>query len=178
MKLKDILLEINIGSIPWYRGGNKKIDKFDYNRIRDNDEHITNYHGYGIYFISKLDSAKKYGDIVTEVKISSSANILNGKVNPKQCKQIYDGLHKNGFKIDKERDERVWLNPDYGKYSILNDIEEVYDAIGRWYKLNTKKEVSDFLLSCGIDGMFVKNDVNDEIIIIFNDNVINVVGTL
>lgn len=178
MKLKNLLLEINIGSIPWYRGGNRKIDKFDYNRIRDNDEHITHYHGYGIYFISKLDSAKKYGDIVTEVKISSNANILNGRVNAKQCKQVYEGLVSIG--AAKDNDKEWLLNPKYDKGSVLKNVEEFYFGFMQFYYkfMKTKKEVSDFLLSCGIDGMFVKNDVKDEILIIFNDNVINVVGTI
>ncbi len=179
MKLKNLLnrllLEVNISSITWYHGSKTKIKKFDYGMVGRNSDHITNYHGWGIYFISNQVRAKKYGDIVTEIRISSSANILNGKVTPKQCKQVYNGLSKNGIEVD-EKDERIWLNPTYGEYSILTDVEECYNAIGRFYGFSNSKQISNFLLSCGIDGMFVVNDVNDEILVVFNDNIINIVG--
>lgn len=172
--LKSLILEKNIGSIPWYHGSSDRIKKFDYNKVGSNEDHITNYHGWGIYFISKLERAKKYGDVVTEVKISSSADILQGKITPEQCKKIYDGLEKLGIK------DEYWLNPKYDEYSILNDVEEFYDGMGRFYRkhINSSKSVSNFLLSCGIDGLLVVNDVNDEILVVFNDKIITVTGYL
>lgn len=175
--LNNLLLEVNVGSIPWYHGSKTEIKKFDYGKVGSNEEHITNYHGWGIYFISKLDRAKKYGAVVTEVRISSSANILKGKVTPKQCKQVYEGLVKRGIEVG-ERENRLWLNPTYGEYSVLTDVEEFYDSIGRFYKFNGKNHISDFLLGCGIDGMLVVNDVKDEILVIFNDSIIDIVGVV
>ena len=182
MKIKNILntllLEVNIGSIPWYHGSKTKIKKFDYGMVGSNDEHITNYHGWGIYLISKLDRAKKYGDIVTEVNISSSANILKGKVNPNQCKLVYEGLVKRG--AAGENDKEWLLNPKYETGSVLKDAENFYFSFREFYRKYFKdnQDVSNFLLSCGIDGMFVVNDVNDEILVVFNDNIINIVGVV
>ena len=175
--LKAILSENNISSMPWYHGSNTKVVKFDYAKVGTNDSHITNYHGWGIYFISKLNRAKKYGEIVTEIQISNNSNILQKKITPNQCKQVYNGLVKNGIEVD-EREDRLWLNPTYGEYSILTDVEEFYQAIQRFYKFTNSKQTSDFLASCGIDGMLVINDVNDEILVIFNDKVISVKGYL
>lgn len=176
--LNNLLLEVNVGSIPWYHGSKTEIKKFDYGKVGSNEEHITNYHGWGIYFISKLDRAKKYGDVVTEVRISSSANILKGKVTPKQCKQVYEGLVKRG--AAKENDKEWLLNPKYESGSVLNDAENFYFGFREFYRksFKDKQEVSNFLLGCGIDGMLVVNDVNDEILVIFNDSIIDIVGVV
>lgn len=174
--LKSILSENNISTMTWYHGSNQKIKKFDYAKVGKNDSHITNYHGWGIYFISNLTRAKKYGEIVTEIQISNNSNILQDKVTPNQCKQLYDGLVKNGIEVG-EREDRFWLNPTYGEYSALTDVEEFYGVIQRFYFTN-KKQTSDFLASCGIDGMLVINDMNDEILVVFNDNIVSVKGYL
>ena len=160
----------------WYHGSNKRVKKFLFSLIGVNSERITNYHGYGMYFIDKIERAKKYGDIITSVKIDVNSDFLVDKVMPEQLVKIYNQLKAEGVKL-RDNDENWFNNPTYGEYSILNDVEEFYDYFMRGYKDSFKniKDVTEFLLRSGIDGMKVINDVGDNILVVFNENVINII---
>ena len=70
----------------WFHGSNKPVKKFLYSLIGKNSERITNYHGYGIYFIDSIERAKKFGDIITKVKIDENSDFLIDKMTPEQLK--------------------------------------------------------------------------------------------
>ena len=74
-------------------------------------------------------------------------------------------------------DIKWYKNPIYDKYSILNNVEEFYDYFLRRFrdKFENIQGVSEFLLRCGIDGMEVKNDIGDNILVVFNENVIDII---
>jgi hypothetical protein len=171
MKLLDILLE---GST-WYHGSSKPVNKFLYSLIGVDSERITNYHGYGIYFISDVNRAKSYGDVVTKVSIGDNADIMNGRVEPLQLKKIYNQLIKDNIQL-RAGDEQWYNNPKYDSGSVNTDAEEFYEYLLRAHKeFKNAKDVSDFLMRAGIDGMQVTNDVGDNILVVFNEDVINTI---
>lgn len=170
-KYKQFLNEDASKNNIWYHGSNKPIDKFLYSLVGKNSEKISNYHGYGIYFIDKEERAKKYGENIIKVEIDSNSDILKDKITPKQLKKIYNQLIKEN--INRDIDDNWYNNPTYGEYSVLNDVEEFYDFLDRVY-FKSIKEVSDFLLRSGIDGLETKNDVNDKILVVFNENIIKI----
>jgi len=159
----------------WFHGSNKPVKKFLYSLIGKNSERITNYHGYGIYFIDSIERAKKFGDIITKVKIDENSDFLIDKITPEQLKKIYNQFIKDGVEL-LDNEHKWYNNPTYDKHSILNDVEEFYyHFICRRYNIKDKKDVTDFLLRCGIDGMKVTNDVNDNILVVFNQDVIKII---
>jgi hypothetical protein len=174
-KFYEFLNENSIIDKVWYHGSNKPIKKFLYDMVGKNTKHISDNHGHGIYFISDEKRAKTYGDIITKVTIDKNANILHGKITKEQCQLIYAELLKEHININSYVKEAL-NNPKYDKYSVFNDTSEFYywllDISPKHFK--NKKDVSDFLLNAGIDGMYVINDVNDEILVIFNENVIKI----
>lgn len=171
IKLTEILLE----DTTWYHGSSKPVDKFLYSMIGVNSERITNYHGYGIYFISDINRAKSYGDVITKVSIDGSADIMEGSVKPSQLKKIYNQLLKENVQL-RDNDTQWYNNPTYGEYSILTDIEEFNEYLVRAYKeFKSSKDVSDFYIRAGIDGMQVTNDVGDVILVVFNEDIITVI---
>lgn len=158
----------------WYHGSDKPVEKFLFSLIGVNSNRISNYHGYGIYFINDINRAKKYGNIITTVEIDTDADLLSERISPKQLQKIHKQLASEI--IDFEDDD--WFNnPTYGEYSVLTDVEEFYDFLRRKYRENFKdnKDTSEFLLRCGIDGMRVINDVGDVILVIFNEDVITII---
>lgn len=172
MKLLNILLE---GST-WYHGSSKPVDKFLYSMIGVNSERITNYHGYGIYFISDINRAKSYGDVVTKVSIDDSADILKGRVEPGQLKKIYNQLVKDNVKL-RDGDEQWYNNPKYDSGSVNTDVEEFNEYLMRAHKeFKSPKDISDFYIRAGIDGMQVTNDVGDNILVVFNENIITIIN--
>lgn len=178
MRLKELAIRIIEGTRTandeWYHGSNKPIKKFLFSQIGKNSEKITNYHGYGIYFIDNPERAKKYGEFVTKVKINKNSNLLKDRVTPTQLKKIYKQLKKEGVKL-RDNDLEWYNNPTYGEYSVLTDVEDFYDFFMRAYPSNFKniKNISKFLLRSGIDGMQVVNDVGDNILVVFNEKIIN-----
>lgn len=160
----------------WYHGSNKPVKKFLFSLIGVNSERITNYHGYGIYFVDKIERAKSYGEVITSVNIDNNSDFLIGKITPEQLKKVYNQLKVESVKL-RDNDDEWFNNPTYGEYSILNDVEEFYDYFMRGYRNNFKtiKDVTEFLLRCGIDGMKVTNDVGDNILVVFNEKIINII---
>ena len=49
----------------WYHGSDKPVKQFLFSLIGVNSTKITNYHGYGIYFIDQIERAKSYGSVIT-----------------------------------------------------------------------------------------------------------------
>lgn len=175
MTLYESLRESTDATI-WYHGSSTKITKFLYSKVGTRDDHITGHHGFGIYFVDEVERAKKYGSVVTTIKLLPTANILSGKVSPEQCRMIYKQLERDGLATD-DYYKKIFLTPQYTEYSILNDAEELYAWLYQRGNsiFETSKDTSDFLLRAGIDGMMVINDVNDKILVMFNDKVIEVV---
>jgi len=161
----------------WFHGSSEPINKFSFSKIASDDTKINSYYGYGIYFTDNKNLAKSYGDSLTKVTIDGNSDILENKVTPKQLKKVYNGLINRGVELNDE--ERKWYqNPTYGEYSVLNDVLEFYDFFlrARFHEyFKNIKEVSEFLLESGIDGMNVINDVGDNILVVFNEKIINVV---
>ncbi len=102
----------------WYHGTTKPIEKFRFDLIGKNSNKISNYHGYGIYFIGDAKRAKKYGDVVTSVIIDDNADILKGKITRNQLSKIYDQLVKEKVKLRSD-DPEWYQNPTYSEYSVL-----------------------------------------------------------
>lgn len=172
---RSILIEEYEKDKIWFHGSNKKIDKFFFD-FRGNNDRISNYYGYGIYFINDVDKAKKYGDVVTKVLIKDGADILKYKVTIKQLYKVYNQFKKENFKLTKYQ-VAFYENPHYDEYSVLNSALDFYDSIfyGNKDYFKEIKDVSLFLARSGIDGMEVKNDVGDEILVVFNEDVIRVI---
>lgn len=164
------------GNTVWYHGSDKPVAKFLFSLIGKNSKRITNYHGYGIYFIDDVERAKSYGDIVTKVSIDNNSDILENKITPKQMLKVYNQLRKENVTL-RASDEVWYKNPTYDEYSVLNDVEEFYDWFMRVYRNSFKniKDVTEFLLRAGIDGLKVKNDVGDNILVVFNENIIKII---
>lgn len=165
----------NITNKIWYHGSDKPIKKFLFSLIGKYNNRISSYHGYGMYFIDDINRAKNYGNIITKVQINENSDFLVDKITPNQLKKIYTQLKSENVTL-RDNDEQFYKNPSYGEYSILNDVEEFYDYFLRAYhnNFNNIKDVSEFLLRSGIDGLNVANDVNDNILVVFNEKVINV----
>jgi hypothetical protein len=160
----------------WYHGSNKPVKKFLFSLIGKNSERISNYHGYGIYFIDDINRAKSYGDIIISVTIDPNSDILKDRITKEQLIKIYNQLVKENVKL-RDNDHKWYNNPTYDKYSILNNVEEFYDYFMRAYRDSFKsiKDVTEFLLRSGIDGLITTNDVNDNILVVFNENIINII---
>lgn len=174
--IKRLLIEGDITNRVWYHGSSEPIEKFSFSKIGNNSDRISSYHGYGIYFIDDKERARMYGDVINKITIDNGSDILEGNVTPKQLKKVYDGLISMG--VEMGEDDKIWFNnPTYGEYSVLTDVLEFYDFLLRRYqnKLENIKGVSELLLKSGIDGIKVTNDVGDNILVIFNEDVINVV---
>jgi 8-oxo-dGTP pyrophosphatase MutT (NUDIX family) len=158
--------------ILWH-GSDSDIDMFDYNKILDRSEsHLTNFWGYGIYFTNDKSQATEYGKHLYSVVLSDDADILKGKVKQSQLNKIWDGLirEKRIEKKDYEREKKWFLNHEYSSYDIANDTNEFHSYFLRnKYKLKNSKDVSDFFLTCGIDGMSFDNGIY----VIFNDKILN-----
>lgn len=159
----------------WFHGSDKNVKKFLFSLIGKNSERISNYYGYGIYFIDNIKSAEKYGSKIIKVIIDNKSDILKDKITPEQLLKIYDQLQKENISIS---DDDFFLNPTYGKYSVLTDVMEFYEYIQRAYRdsFTHEKDISEFLLRSGIDGMEVTNDINDNILIVFNEDIIQIVN--
>jgi hypothetical protein len=100
---------------------------------------------------------------------------MRGRVEPYQLKKIYNQLVKDNVKL-RDGDAQWYNNPNYEKNSVNTDAEEFYEYLLRAHKeFNNIKDVSDFLMRAGIDGMQVTNDVGDNILVIFNEDVINTI---
>jgi hypothetical protein len=177
-KVKNFKQFVNesINDKVWYHGSNKPVKKFLFSLIGKNSERITNYHGYGIYFIDDIERAKSYGGIITKVVISNNSDILENKITPEQLLKIYHQLVKEKVNL-RDNDTEWYNNPTYGEYSILNDVEEFYDYFMRGYRDSFKsiKDVTEFLLRSGIDGLRTTNDVGDNILVVFNENIIKII---
>lgn len=173
-EVKKFVTENNITNKIWYHGSNKPVEKFLFSLIEKNSEKISNYHGYGIYFIDDIERAKGYGNIITSVKIDQNSDILYDKITLEQLQKIIKGLEFDGFDA-KDFNIDSYDDPAYGEYGILSDVEEFYDFLKRRFKLKNIKEVSELLLRSGIDGMKVTNDVNDNILVVFNEDIINII---
>lgn len=174
--IENYLNEGVISDNLWYHGSDKSVKKFLFSLIGVNSKRISNYHGYGIYFVGSIERAKKYGDVITSVKIDENADFLINEVTPQQLKKIYNQLKKENVKL-RPNDDDWFNNPQYVESSILTDVEEFYDYFMRAYRESFKnmKDVTEFLLRSGIDGMRVINDVGDSILVVFNENVITIV---
>lgn len=172
----NFLNESSVSQKTWYHGSDKPVNKFLFSLIGVNSERITNYHGYGIYFIDNIERAKKYGNVITSVEIDSNSDFLIDKVTPTQLLKIYNRLKVENVKL-RDSDVTFYKNQTYGEYSVLNDIEEFYGIFIRFYRDNFKnnKDVTEFLLRGGIDGMKVTNDVGDNILVVFNEKIINII---
>jgi hypothetical protein len=177
MKLIKILLEAGSGNGSiWYHGSSKPVQRFLYSLVGTNSERITNYHGYGIYFISDINRAKSYGDIITKVSIDDNADIMKGRVEPSQLKKIYNQLVTDNVQL-RDGDTEWYNNPKYEKNSVNTDIEEFNEYLMRAHKeFKSSKDVSDFYLRAGIDGMQVTNDVGDNILVVFNEEIITIIN--
>lgn len=172
MKLKNILEKYIFESRQiWYRGTDKPITKFEL--PKEKKDRISSYYGYGLYFIDTYEAAKKYGENVSEVTISDSAEILKDRISPKQLRKVYNQLVKEKIPL-RDKDYEFYNNPSYGEYSVATDVIEFYEFLGRVYRnsLPSIEEVSLFLQRSGIDGMEVVNDINQKILVIFNPKVI------
>jgi len=178
-KLKNFnqFINENVGHDVWYHGSNKPVDKFLFSLIGKNSDRITNYHGYGIYFVDNIKTAKSYGDIIIKIVINPNSDILEGNITSEQLLKIYNQLIEEGVKL-RDSDYKWYNNPTYGEYSVLTDVEEFYDIFMRFYgdTFKSNKEVSEFLIRCGIDGLKVINDVGDKILVIFNEDIIKIVN--
>jgi len=174
--LRKRLNEQTLRENVWFHGSNKPVEKFLFSLIGKNSERITNYHGYGIYFINDIERAKGYGNIITKIIINNNADILEDKITPEQLLKVFNQLIKENVKL-MDKDPEWFNNPTYGEYSILNDVEEFYDYFMRGYRESFKsiKDVTEFLLRCGIDGLKTTNDVNDKILVVFNEDIIKIV---
>lgn len=162
----------------WYHGGEKKVKKFLFSLVGKNNSRISNYHGFGIYFISSIDRAKTYGNIITKITIDENSDILENAITKTQLQKIYKQLIIENVKL-RSNDYKFYNNPPYDdKHSIVNDVEAVYEFLTRGYydSFKSSKDVTEFLIRCNIDGMIVTNDVNDKILIVFNEKIINIIN--
>lgn len=156
----------------WYHGSDSEIKKFKFSKIGNSDK-ISTYHGYGIYFIKDIEKAKKYGDYITSVTIDVNSDILNEKVTKEQLSKVYNQLKEENLELN-EYEEKFFKSPTYNKYSVLNSAMDFYDYLSRGKRFESIKHVSEFLNRSGIDGMRVINDVDDNILVVFNENIISI----
>ncbi len=171
IKLKDILKEMANDGI-WYHGSAQPVTKFSYNKVGKGGDKIHSYWGWGIYFIKDWERAKTFGEVTMEVNIQHNADIMWAKVSKDQLRKIYNGMIRDRVELPPNLEEK-WDVQVWGPNTVIDDIPEFYDFVGRILKVREPKKISDFLLSCGIDGLRVRNDVNDDILVIFNDKVIS-----
>ena len=159
----------------WYHGSDRPIDKFQLSKV-GREGRISFYYGHGIYFINSNERAQKYGEVVTKVRIDPNANIMRNQVTHEQVTSVYQQLNRDNVKL-QDYDHEFFLNPKYHEYSVLTDVLEFYDYLVRRFRENYSSMilVSDFLKRAGIDGMQVTNDVGDEILVVFNQDIITVI---
>lgn len=180
MKLKSynqFIIKETLQTQIWYHGGEKPVKKFSFSLVGKNSKRISNYHGFGIYFINQIERAKKYGDFITKVMIAENSDILENSITRQQLQKIYQQLIVENVKLH-DNDYEWYNNPPYDdKHSIVNDAESFYEFLTRGYydSFKSSKDVSEFLIRSGIDAMLVTNDVNDKILIVFNEKIINII---
>ena len=171
IKLKSLLKEMANDGI-WYHGSAQPVTKFSYNKVGKGVDKIHSYWGWGIYFIKARERAEKFGEVVMEVNIPPMADIMWVKVSKNQLRKVYNGMVRDKVKLPPDL-EQSWDVQVWGPDTVIDDIPEFYDFIGRILKVREPKRISDFLLSCGIDGLRVRDDVNDDILVVFNDRIIS-----
>ena len=101
---------------------------------------------------------------------------MRNQVTHEQVTSVYQQLNRDNVKL-QDYDHEFFLNPKYHEYSVLTDVLEFYDYLVRRFRENYSSMilVSDFLKRAGIDGMQVANDVGDEILVVFNQDIITVI---
>jgi hypothetical protein len=164
-----------------YHGSNNIIDKFLFSKIGDGSGKISNYYGHGIYFTDDINYAKKYGTHITTISIDKDADILSDVVTPEQVRKVYEQLKRENVEMNAH-ERNFYENPTYGEYSVLTDVLEFRDYIERTNQdkfydpdyRTVSKNVSEFLLRSGIDGMMVVDDMGTNNLIVYNENVITV----
>lgn len=172
---EDYMLNENFNDFKfWYHGSSHKIKKFIYDRKVSED---SQYYGYGIYFASDVESVTRYGDNIHKVEIKKGSNIINGKITVEQCKMLAEHLVK--LNLNTIENLKYLTNPTYGNGSIVDNTEyhDLYFRLKMDYPKYFKwenKNVSDFLLEAGFDGMYIKDD-DLNFLVIFNENVIKIV---
>lgn len=134
----------------WYRGTSKqKVDR------------ISDHHGYGWYFISDIERAKKYGEIITRYTLSGG-DIINGQMTPDQVGKILAHMKKKNVGVNIQH---AFEDPNA---DLFDDPQEFYFWLVWRDFIGNKKTASEFLRDAGIDGMVVVNDVGDEILVVYN----------
>ena len=177
----SFLMETKITDKVWYHGSNNIIDKFLFSKIGDGSGKISNYYGHGIYFTDDTNYAKKYGTHITTISIDKDADIVSDVVTPEQVRKVYEQLKRENVEMNAHV-RNFYENPTYGDYSVLTDVLEFRDYIERTNRdkfhdpdyRTVSKNVSEFLLRSGIDGMMVVDDMGTNNLIVYNENVITV----
>lgn len=144
-KFENFLTETKISDdnrIIVYHGTNSVFADFDYNFVK-----TTNLFGYGFYFTESLKVAKEEGGkIILKCKIfSPDDNILDMRLNNKLNKKIFNLINIGLKNINKEPFDIYYI--DFPTHQIYRYLKQMFE---------TEKDLSNFLLSCGIKG--IKND--------------------
>jgi len=145
-----------------YHGTKKEFDNFDYNFIKENG-----LFGYGFYFSQSIKVAKKEGgNVIYKCLIfNKNSNILDFRTNAKMSEKIFNLINDGLLLMKKESFDKYYLN-----YST----KQFYDYYLK-PKFNSEKELSFFLLKCGIKGIKNYNQYNSLNFTVFDKNDIKII---
>ena len=173
------LFETHSMPLKLYHGSFQKFDKFDFEKLSKSGSQTT--YGVGIYLTDSKSYAISYingenGEVNTggnlyEVTLKPNPNFLifgeniNGKIRYSKIDSV--NLNRIKYKLKKDNIELLDINGEptglsendlaWNVYTKIQNhiLENVFDIKQRFKygDFYSKKKTSEFLASCGIDGM-------------------------
>jgi hypothetical protein len=183
IKFSNILTEA-MGSFTAYHGSPYNFDKFDFEKIGSSEQ--GDKYGHGLYFTPDKDLAIWYAKDSTLAKHQDGLNLYEVRLispNLEHWDQqisynTYEDVHSmlDGMDMEDAAEEfQQDQDQDVG-YEIWTG-RELYEWLV--YTVGGRKEASIFLRDkIGIDGFIVESDHRGEIITMFNDELIKIVGKI
>jgi len=144
-----------------YHGTEQEFDDFNYKFIKEDG-----LFGYGFYFSQSIEVSKEEGgnNIYKCLIFDKKSNILDFRKNAEITYKILNLINKGLVSINKEP-----LGNNLGGYST----DQVYNYFLK-PMFSSDKELSFFLLKCGIKGIKNSNNYNSLNFTVFDKNDITI----
>lgn len=164
---------VNESSINWYHGDPKKRENFNnQNMSRDKRFFHSLEYGPGIYFTSKIETAKIYGKYIHKAKISGSFitertkpdyKILKSIIKSKPIEDVYYWISN----YDYIESTKFYKNPDFFIDLILKEFfdDTMYESLMEIYNMLFSSDGNDFckVVSKYFTGIMIKPNRNKEL---------------
>lgn len=173
---------LNEETFTLYHGSPYKFDKFSLTNIGSGDG--LNKYGYGLYFTDSKEKAAEYandlsigdnandGFNIYQVKVYGDFYNWDEEIPVHLHEQIVKKLIELGHEDDAETMQREY--EDYGSTWTMDSLHQILSHI-----LSSPKEVSEFLVDLGVDGVYGKDKVHvGNVYVSFRDDNVKIIQTM